>query len=326
MKAVVLRDKGGPEQFMLADLPDPEPGPGEVAIDVAYAGCNWADTQVRQGNYPLLAGFRVVMGFEVSGTVSRLGAGVDTVKVSDRVATFAAKGGGYAETCITGAAGLIKLPDSVPFDVAAAFPITALTAYHLLFTVNGRLKPGDTVLVTAIGGAVGLAVTQLAVHAGFKVIGTTGTAGKEKRPLQLGASRVINYKTEDVEKAVLDVTGGKGVDLVIDSHGASLLDRLFGVTRMLGHVISIGEADGQPFTNVRDRIRPRSQTFSRFHLGHVDRSSAEWNAAAAHCLKGLAEGWLSVPIEGVYPLAQAGDMHRRLESRQVAGKLLLKVR
>jgi NADPH2:quinone reductase len=125
---------------------------------------------------------------------------------------------------------------------------------------------------------------------------------------------------------VLDLTDGQGVDLVIDSHGASLLDRLFGVTRMLGHVISIGEADGQPFTNIRDRIRPRSQTFSRFHLGHVDRNSADWSAGVAHCLRGLAEGWLTVPIEGVYPLAQAADMHRRLESRQVAGKLLLRAR
>jgi NADPH2:quinone reductase len=211
-------------------------------------------------------------------------------------------------------------------DLGAGFPITALTAYHLLFTIHGRLKPGSTVLVSAIGGGVGLSVTQLAVHAGVKVIGTTGTAGKEKRPLELGASRVINYATEDFENAVLEATGGKGVDLSIDSYGASMLDRLFAVTRMLGHVISIGEAEGQPFKNIRERILPRSQTFTRFHLGHVDQSSAEWDAGVAHCLKGLAEGWLTVPIEGVFPLAQAADMHRRLEGRHVSGKLLLKAR
>jgi len=325
MKAVVIHDKGGPDQLVLADMPDPVPGPGEVVIDTAYAGCNWADTQVRQGIYPHPMVYPLVMGFEVSGTVSKLGLNVTNVKVGDRVATFPEKGGGYAEKCVAGAVGLIKLPDSVSLDVGAAFPITALTAYHMLHTIHGRLKPGSTVLVSAIGGGVGLAVTQLAVHAGVKVIGTTGTAGKEKRPLDYGASRVINYATEDFEKAVLDFTGGKGVDLAIDSYGASMLDRVFGVVRPLGHIISIGEAEGQPFKNIRERILPRSQTFTRFHLGHVDQHSAAWNAGVAHCLKGLAEGWLTVPIEGVFPLAEAAAMHRRLESRQVAGKLLLKV-
>ena len=324
MKAVVIHAKGGPEQFVLADMPDPVPGAGEVVIDVAYAGCNWADTQVRQGIYPHPMVYPLVMGFEVSGTVSKLGAGVTNVKVGDRVATFPEKGGGYAEKCVAGAAGLIKLPDHVGLDVGAAFPITALTAYHMLYTVHGRLKRGSTLLVSAIGGGVGLAVTQLSVHDGVKVIGTTGTAGKEKRALEYGASRVINLASEDFEKAVLEANGGKGVDLAIDSYGASMLDRVFGVVRMLGHVISIGEAEGQPFKNIRERILPRSQTFTRFHLGHVDQRSPEWKAGVDHVLTAIGAGWLKVPIEGVYPLSQAADMHRRLEGRGVAGKLLLK--
>ena len=324
MKAVAIHAKGGPEQFVLAEMPDPVPGPGEVVIDVAYAGCNWADTQVRQGIYPHPMVYPLVMGFEVSGTVSKLGAGVTGVKVGDRVATFPEKGGGYAEKCVAAAAGLIRLPDTIGLDVGAAFPITALTAYHMLYTVHGRLERGSTLLVSAIGGGVGLAVTQLAVHEGVKVIGTTGTAGKEKRALDYGASRVINLASEDFEKAVLEATEGKGVDLAIDSYGASMLDRVFGVVRMLGHVISIGEAEGQPFRNIRERILPRSQTFTRFHLGHVDQRSQEWKAGVDHVLGGIAAGWLKVPIEGVYPLAQAADMHRRLEGRGVAGKLLLK--
>ena len=324
MKAVVIHATGGPEQLVVADLPDPAPGAGEVVIDIAYAGCNWADTQVRQGIYPHPMTYPMVLGFEVSGTVAKLGAGVTDVKVGDRVATFPEKGGGYAEKCVAGAAGLIKLPDGLPLDIGAAFPIQALTAYHMLFTIHGRLKPGDTVLVNAIGGGVGLMVTQLAVHAGFRVIGTTGTAGKEKRALAYGAARVVNTATEDFEKAVLDFTEGRGVDLAIDSYGATMLDRTFGVVRMLGHVISIGEAEGQPFKNIRERILPRSQTFTRLHLGHVDKSSPEWEAGVALCLRGLTEGWLKVPIEGVFPLAQAAEMHRRLEGRHVAGKLLLK--
>ena len=324
MKAVVIHGTGGPEQLVLAEVPDPVPGMGEVVIDVAYAGCNWADTQVRQGIYPHAMTYPMVLGFEVAGTVSGLGAGVTNVKVGDRVATFPEKGGGYSEKCVAGAAGLIKLPATVPFDTGAAFPIQALTAYHMLYTIHGRLKPGNTVLVNAIGGGVGLMVTQLAVKAGLRVIGTTGTAGKEKKALAYGAERVVNTATEDFEKAVLEFTAGKGVDLAIDSYGATMLDRTFGVVRLLGHIISIGEAEGQPLKNIRERILPRSQTFTRFHLGHVDQNSAAWKTGVDHVLAGIAAGWLKVPIEGVYPLSQAADMHRRLEGRHVAGKLLLK--
>lgn len=302
MKAVVINATGGPEQLTVADMPDPVPGPGEVLIDVAYAGCNWADTQVRVGIYPHPMTYPMVLGFEVSGIVSALGPGVTGVAVGDRVATFPEKGGAYAERCVASATGLIRLPPAIGLDVGAAFPIQALTAYHMLYTIYG-LERGDTVLVNAIGGGVGLACTQLAVHAGARVVVTA---------------------TEDFEKAVLDFTGGRGVDLAIDSYGAAMLDRTFDVVRKLGHVISIGEAEGQPFKNIRERILPRSQTFTRLHLGHVDQASPEWEAGIAHVLAGIAEGWLKVPIEGVFALDQAADMHRRLEGRHVAGKLLLK--
>jgi NADPH2:quinone reductase len=325
MKAVVIHATGGPEQLTLADMPDPVPGAGEVLVDVAYAGCNWADTQVRMGIYPHPMTYPMVLGFEVAGTVAALGPGVTNVSVGDRVATFPDKGGAYAETCVAPALGLIKLPDGIPLDTAAAFPIQALTAYHMLYTIYG-LRRGDVVLVNAIGGGVGLACTQLATHAGARVIGTVGTPGKDKRALAYGAERVVLTKTEDFEKAVLDFTGGKGVDLAIDSYGATMLDRTFGVVKKLGHVISIGEAEGQPFKNIRERILPRSQTFTRLHLGHVDQASPEWQAGIDHVLGGILAGWLKVPIEGVFPLAEAAEMHRRLEGRQVAGKLLLKAR
>ena len=158
------------------------------------------------------------------------------------------------------------------------------------------------------------------------MIGTTGTAGKEKRALEFGAARVVNTAREDFEQAVLAFTGGKGVDLAIDSYGATMLDRTFNVVRKLGHVISIGEAEGQPIRNIRERILPRSQTFTRLHLGHVEQGSPEWQAGIDHVLAGLAAGWLRIPIEGVFPLSDAAQMHRTLEGRHVAGKLLLKAR
>jgi NADPH2:quinone reductase len=266
--------------------------------------------------------YPLVLGFEVSGTVAATGSGVSNVVVGDRVAAFPEKGGAYAQKCVAAAQGLIKLPPDIGLDVGAAFPIQALTAYHMLHTVHG-LKRGDTVLVNAIGGGVGLACTQLAVAAGARVIGTTGTPGKERRALHYGAERVVVTTTEDFEKAVLDFSDGKGVDLAIDSYGATMLDRTFNVVRKLGHVISIGEAEGQPFKNIRERILPRSQTFTRLHLGHVDQSSREWQAGVEHVLAGIQAGWLKVPIEGVFALAEAAEMHRRLEGRLVAGKLLL---
>ena len=324
MKAVVIHALGGPDQLTLAEMPDPVPGPGEVLLDVAYAGCNWADTQVRTGIYPHAMTYPMVLGFEVSGTVAALGPGVLGVAVGDRVAAFPEKGGAYAEKCVANAVGLIKLPDAVGLDVAAAFPIQALTAYHMMWTIYGGIGPGDTVLVNAIGGGVGLMCTQLAVHAGARVIGTTGTPGKEKRALDYGAARVVSTAGDDFETAVLDFTDGRGVDLAIDSYGATMLDRTFDVVKKLGHIVSIGEAEGQPFKNIRERILPRSQTFTRLHLGHVDHALPVWQAGVDHVLKGIVEGWLKVPIEGVFPLAEAAEMHRRLEARHVAGKLLLK--
>ena len=324
MKAVVIHATGGPEQLTLADMPDPVPGPGEVLLDVAYAGCNWADTQVRIGIYPHPMTYPMILGFEVSGTVAALGPGVSGVKVGDRVAVFPDKGGAYAEKCVASAAGLIKLPDKVGLDVGAAFPIQALTAYHMLFTVY-KLRRGDTVLVNAVGGGVGLQCTQLAVQAGARVIGTTGTPGKEKRALDYGASRVVITSQEDFEKAVLDFTGGKGVDLAIDSYGATMLDRTFNVVKKLGHVISIGEAEGQPFKNIRERILPRSQTFTRLHIGHVDPESQAWKDSLDYIPRGVVDGWLKVPMAGTFPMGEAAAMHRYLESRQAAGKLVLEI-
>lgn len=324
MKAVVIYAPGAPEQLVMADLPEPSPGPGEVLVDVAFAGCNWADTQVRTGIYPHPRSYPLVLGLEISGRVSKLGPGVSGVKVGDRVAAFLEKGGAYAEKAVAPANILVSLPDAIPLDVGAALPVQPLTGYHMLYTVH-RIEPGETVLINAIGGGVGLFTTQLAVKAGARVIGTVGTPGKEKRALEYGAERVVVTRNEDFEEAVLAFTNGRGVDLAIDSLGATTLDRTFNVVRKLGHIISIGEAEGQPFKNIRERILPRSLTFTRLHIGHVDPESKAWKDGVAYVVRGVLDGWLKVPIAGVFPMAEAADMHRRIESRQVAGKLILAI-
>ena len=257
MKAVVIHAPGGPEQLVMVDVPEPSPGPGEVLVDVAFAGCNWADTQIRTGIYPHARNYPLVLGLEISGTVAKLGPGVAGVNIGDRVAAFLEHGGAYAEKAVAPANILMPLPNAIPLDVGAALPIQPVTGYYMLHTVYG-VTPGDMVLISAIGGGVGLFTTQLAVRAGARVIGTVGTPGKETRALEYGAEQVVVTANEDFEPVVLAFTDGRGIDLAIDSLGATMLDRTFNVVRKLGHIISIGEAEGQPFKNIRERILPRS--------------------------------------------------------------------
>jgi NADPH2:quinone reductase len=322
MKAVIVEELGGPENLITAEVPDPTPSENEALVDVAYCGCNWADTMIRIGTYPHSMTYPVILGLEISGRVVALGAKAKNVRVGDRVAAFIEKGGGYAQKCAVPADLLIAIPPGMSLETAAAFPIQSLTAYHMLHSVAG-VKPDDTVLIHAIGGGVGLQLTQLAVKAGARVIGTVGTPGKERRALDYGAERVVLTRNEDFEAAVLDFTRGRGVDLALDSLGATTLDRTFNVVRKLGRIISYGEAEGQPFKNIRERILPRSQTFTRFHLGHVDPGSTMWRQGLEYVLQGIMTGWLKVPVERIYKMDQAKDMHVRIESRQVSGKLLL---
>ena len=322
MKAAVIIEPGGIEKIIVQDLPDPEPGPGEIVVETNYCGCNWGDTMMRVGTYPHPTTYPVVPGWEVAGPVVAVGSGVDNFAAGDRVALYAPEAGGYAERTTGSAAYTIPLPDTIAYRDGAAFIVQGLTAYHMLHTIH-RLAPGATVLVHAAGGGVGLMVVQLAVKAGARVFGTVGTPGKEKLPLEFGAEQVFNLATDDFVAAVVDATGGVGVHLAIDSLGAGTLDKTYDAVRPIGHVISIGEAEGEPYPNIRERILPKSLSFTRFHLDHVGVGSPTWWRGVGHALTGLAEGWLKMPIVAEYTLAEAGHMQAHLESRAVSGKLLL---
>lgn len=324
MRRIVVRTPGGPEAMRVEEAPTPAPGPGEVAVDVAYCGCNWADVMVRNNSYPHPTRYPVVPGCEISGRIRALGEGVDGFEVGQPVAACPPEDGGYADVCVVPARDIIPLPPDMPLDLAAAFPLQGLTAQLMLHDV-GRVGEGSAVLIHAIGGGVGLCLTQLAVKAGCRVLGTVGTAGKDKRPLDLGAERVVDRNQEDFAAAALAWTQGRGVDFVYDSVGAATLDRSFDAIRKFGHIVSYGEASGRPFANIWERMVPRSVTFSRFHLGHADPDSASWKNAVAAVLEAVRCGGLKIFIEEVYPLERAADMHGRLESRQVSGKLLLSV-
>ncbi|HEX2886681.1 quinone oxidoreductase family protein [Vineibacter terrae] len=325
MRAIVLKSPNGrAEDLVVADVPEPSAGPGEVVVAVAFGGCNFADTMMHSGTYPHPKGYPIVAGLELSGHVAAVGPGVTGFKIGDRVAAFSEGAGGFAERCVVPAERLIRLPDQIGLDVGAAFPIQSLTAWNILHTVS-TTRPGQTILVHAVGGGLGLQVTQLAVMAGARVIGTVGTAGKEQRALDYGATQVVNRTQADFVAAALALTGGKGVDKVVDSTGASILDRSFEAIRTLGHIVSVGEAEGKPYTNLWDRLVPKSLTFTRFHLGHIDFASRQWHDGVDAVVKAIAAGTLKMPIAEIFPFERVADMYARLGSRQVSGKLVLTV-
>lgn len=325
MRAIVITAPGVDNNLRVTEAPEPTPGPGEVLIDVAYCGCNFADTMIAKGTYPHPKGYPIIGGLEISGRVAKLGVGVQGVKVGDAVAAFSEEAGGFAEQCVVAAERLVRIPKGIGLDIAAAFPIQALTAWHILHNVSVT-KPGDVILIHAIGGGLGLFATQLAVQAGATVVGTVGTAGKEKRALEFGAAKVINREDEDFVAAVMAFTGGKGVDKIVDSTGAGILDRSFATIRKLGHIVSFGEAEGRPLPNLWERLVTKSLTFTRFHLGHADFSSAIWRQGIDEVVGAIVAGRLKVPLEETFPFEKAGAMLDRLASRQVSGKLILAVK
>ena len=324
MRAILITAPGVENNLSIVEVQEPSPGPGQVLIDVAYGGCNFADTMIAKGTYPHPKGYPIVGGLEISGRIAGLGPGVDGVAVGDRVAAFSEEAGGFAERCVASAERLVPIPDAMSLEVAATFPIQALTAWHMLHNVSVT-RAGDVILLHAIGGGLGLFATQLAVRAGAIVIGTVGTPAKETRALEYGAALVVNRGEEDFVAAVMAFTRGRGVDKVINSTGASILDRSFACIRRLGHVVSYGEAEGRPLPTLWERLVARSLTFTRFHLGHVDFGSDKWRRSLDEVVGGIAEGRLKVHIEAVFPFEQAGEMLDRLSSRQVSGKLILAV-
>lgn len=323
MRAVVIDKPHG--KISIADVAEPKPGSGEVSIEVAYVGCNFADAMMTKGTYPHPKGYPLVMGLEPSGRIVEVGSGVEDFRVGDRVVAFSEGAGAFADRIVVPAERLVRIPDSMALETAAAFCLQGLTAWHLLHNVSDTL-PGDTILLNAIGGGVGLMATQIAVSAGAKVIGTIGTRGKERRPLEFGAVKVINREDEDFVAATLAFTDGKGVDKVLDSTGATILDRSFDAIRKLGHIVSFGEAEGRPLPNLWERIVRKSITFSRFHLGHVDFQSQVWRRSVAETTQAVASGKWKAVIEQVFPFDQCEAMCERLTSRQVSGKLLLAVK
>jgi NADPH:quinone reductase len=325
MRAIHATQAGGPEVLSVVELPDPEPGPGEVLAELAAAGINFIDTYKRGGVYPM--DFPHVPGAEGAGTVVAVGEGVTDLAVGDRIA-WADAPGSYAERVVVPADVALPVPDELDLETAAALPLQGMTA-HYLVSSTFPLQAGQTVLLTAAAGGVGLLLTQLAVARGARVIGMVGSAEKEALAREAGAAEVIRYTelddlTADVPRIVRDLTDGVGVDVAYDGVGRDTFDASLASVRRRGMLVLFGGASGQvPPFDLQRLNRAGSLFTTRPTLGHytADRDELLWRAREIFDAAGA--GTLKVRIGERFPLADARAAHEALEGRATTGKVLL---
>jgi NADPH2:quinone reductase len=321
MKAIIVRRHGGPEQLEYSDFDIPTLGPREAIVEVRAAGVNYIDTYHRTGLYPAEPPF--IPGMEGAGVVTAIAPGVTEVAAGDRVAWAMARGS-YAQYAIVPASKLVKIPDGVSFELAAASMLQGMTAHYLTHSTF-PLKAGDTALVHAAAGGTGLLLVQMAKMRGARVIGTTSTADKAELARQAGCDEVILYTETDFGSEVRRLTDGRGADVVYDSVGASTFEKSLDSLRPRGMMVSFGNASGpvQPFSPLL--LSQKGSLFlTRPTLVHYCATREELLERAGDVLGWVASGKLSVRIHKVYPLAEAAQAHRDLEGRLTSGKLLLR--
>lgn len=323
MLAIEIVEPGGPEVLRPVERPVPEPGEGEVLVQVVAAGVNRPDAMQREGRYPPPPGVTHVPGLEVAGEVVRTGPGVERPRPGEMVCALVA-GGGYAEFCIVPAPQALPVPDGLALVAAAAIPETFFTVYTNLFD-RGRLVPGEWLLVHGGAGGIGTAAIQLASARGARVLATAG--GEEKRAAceRLGAGRGIDHTREAYDAVVREETAGEGVDVILDILGGPHVARHLALLRTEGRLVQISMLEGREATVdllplLRDRLTITGSTLR-------SRSVAEKGAIAAAL---EAEVWPLIEsgevepiVDSVFPLADAGAAHRRLESREHVGTIVL---
>jgi NADPH2:quinone reductase len=322
MKAIVFSELGGPDVLKPADVPKPDVRPGMVLVKTHAVGVNFADTLFRQGTYAMKPRLPDTPGLEAAGVIEAVGAGIGHLRAGERVAVFAIKT--YAEYCLASAPQVVPLPEAVSFEEGAAFLIQGLTAYHMLHTAAVTI-PGQSVLVHAAAGGVGLMAVQLARAAGLRVFGTVSSDAKAALAIEHGADVVINYAREKFADEVLRLTDGRGVDLILDAVGMPTVEDGLRCLAPFGHLIIYGRAGGAPAPLELTTLSPKSIKVSGFRLptlttGFPDKTQE----SAQRCFALMREGRLRMHIGQTYPLDAAAEAHRALESRASVGKLLLR--
>ena len=319
MQAIQVSQVGGPEVLIPAELPVPTPKPNEALVQIKAAGVNFIDVYIREGRYPTPLPF--VNGQEAAGVVTEVGSEVTTLKPGDRVAYTSALGS-YAEYAAVPASRLVKIPDELDFEQAAAAMLQGMTA-HYLVNSSYPLKKGETALIHAAAGGVGLLLVQMAKKIGARVIATAGTEEKAQLARDAGADECIVYTEADFETETRKLTDG--VHVVYDGVGKATFDKDLNVLRPRGYLVLFGGSSGAvpPFDLIK--LSQKGSLFiTRPTLAHytLTREELEWRAGDV--LGSIARGELKLRIHKVYPLAEAAQAHRDLEGRKTTGKLLLK--
>ncbi len=322
MKAVLMRENGGPDVLRLEEAEMPTPGPAEARVRIEYAGVNFLDIYGRKGLYK--GQLPRILGDEAAGVVDAVGPGVAEVKVGDRVA-YAMQSGSYAEYAIVRSAYLVQIPKGLEPRQAAAAMLQGMTAHYLAVSTY-PLQPSDTALVHAAGGGTGRLLTQVARLRGARVIGTASTEEKAELARKAGASDVILYTATDFEAEVRRLTNGRGVDVVYDSVGQATFEKSLGCLRPRGMLVLFGQSSGPvaPFDPLLLN-RKGSLFLTRPTLGNYISDRNELLQRSGDVLGWIAGKQIELRIDKVFRLADAASAHKYLEGRMSTGKILLHV-
>ncbi len=325
MHAITITQPGGPDVLAWTEQPDPQPGPGEVVLDVAAAAVNRADLLQRQGNYAPPPGVTDVPGLECAGTVAALGEGVTELAVGEEVCALLA-GGGYATKVVVPAGQVMPLPSTVDVVTAAGLPEVAATVWSNVVMVAG-LAAGETLLVHGGASGIGTHAVQIAKALGARVAVTAGSAERLARCAELGADILVNYREQDFVEAVRQATDGRGADVVLDNMGAKYLSRNVDVLARLGRLVVIGMQGGVKGELNIGKLLAKNGTVTATSLRY--RPVAEKTAICREVIEKvwpLVEAGEVRPItHDVLPVEQAAEAHRKLEEGGVLGKLLLRM-
>jgi NADPH2:quinone reductase len=326
MRAVRIDEFGGPEVLTPVEVPDPVPGPGEVLIRVGAAGVNRADALVRAGTYHRAGRPPLIPGLEAAGTVAAVGEGVDTVAPGQRVMAMGA-GGFYAELAVAPAVKVTVLPDGVDLPQAAGLPIAWLTAWYALNRL-ARVRAGETVVVQAAASGVGSAAVQIAAHLGARVIAVARSAEKVGWAAGFGADDTIDTSAFPGDAAVdevLRLTGGRGAEVVLDTVGGEVFAHSLRQTGFAGRVVALSNVALKPSTVDTRDFYPKNVTIHGFQLTGLIEHGYDPRPDLAGVAAGVASGAFRVPVEAVFPLAEAARAHEQLERRANRGKIVLTV-
>jgi NADPH2:quinone reductase len=320
-KAVRIEEFGGPENMQYVDVDVGDPGPGQVRIRHEACGLNFIDIYQRSGVYPLQ--LPVTLGMEGAGVIEAVGEGVTHLKAGDRAAYASAPPGAYCGARVMNAMHVCKLPDSIDFNTAAAMMLKGLTTQYL-FATSARAKPGDTILLHAAAGGVGLIACQWAKAKGVTLIGTAGTDEKCALAKEHGAAHVINYNTQDFVKEVKEITGGKGVDVVLDSVGKATWGGSLDCLKPMGTMVTFGNASGKPDPVDPQVLAGKGSLFLQRPTLFTHIASREaCQARADELFEMVTSGKVKIRINQTYKLAEVAQAHRDLDSRKTTGTTIL---